>query len=35
MEVDNKKVFEIIPVAIKDFKEYIKQVDGFLEINRL
>lgn len=35
MEIDNKKVFEIIPVAIKDYKEYIKQADAFLESNGL
>jgi uncharacterized protein YutE (UPF0331/DUF86 family) len=31
MEIDDKKVYETIPVAIKDYKEYIKQVNKFLE----
>jgi len=31
MEVDDEKVFNVIPTAVKDYKEYIKQVDRFLE----
>lgn len=31
MEIDDKKVYETIPVAIKDYKEYIKQANKFLE----
>lgn len=31
MEIDDRKIYEILPVAISDFKEYIRQVDNFLE----
>lgn len=31
LEIDDKKVFAILPIAISDFKEYIKQVDRFLD----
>ncbi|MFH1505265.1 MAG: DUF86 domain-containing protein [Candidatus Omnitrophota bacterium] len=31
MEIDDEKVYEVIPEAIKDYQEYIKQVDGFIE----
>lgn len=31
MDVDDEKVYKTIPVAIKDYKEYIKQVDEFID----
>lgn len=31
MDVDDKKIYEILPTAISDFKEYISQVDDFLD----
>jgi len=31
MDVDDKKIYEILPAAISDFKEYIRQVDDFLD----
>lgn len=31
LEVDDEKVFSIIPVAVSDYKEYIKQVDEFVD----
>ncbi len=30
MDVDDKKVYEILPTAIAEYKEYIRQVDDFL-----
>jgi len=31
MDIDDEKVYNILPSAIIDFKEYIKQVDKFLD----
>jgi uncharacterized protein YutE (UPF0331/DUF86 family) len=31
MDVDDKKIYEILPTAISEFKEYIRQVDDFLD----
>ncbi len=31
MEIDDKKVYSVLARAISDFKEYIKQVDRFLD----
>ncbi len=31
MDIDDEKVYSAIPLALKDYKEYIKQVDGFIE----
>jgi uncharacterized protein YutE (UPF0331/DUF86 family) len=31
MEIDDEKVYKVIPFAIKDYKEYIKQVEAFIE----
>jgi len=31
--IDDEKVFLTLPQAISDFKEYIKQVDEFLDKN--
>jgi uncharacterized protein YutE (UPF0331/DUF86 family) len=31
MEIDDKKVFAVLPQAISGFKKYIKQVDRFLD----
>ena len=31
MEIDDKKVYEVIPTAISDYKEYIRQVYDFLD----
>jgi len=31
MDIDDKKIHEILPVAISNFKEYIRQVDDFLD----
>ncbi|OGC12825.1 hypothetical protein A3J90_08805 [candidate division WOR-1 bacterium RIFOXYC2_FULL_37_10] len=31
MDIDDEKVYNILPSAIVDFKEYIKQVDRFLD----
>lgn len=31
MEIDDEKVFNVIPAAIKDYKEYIKQAEAFVE----
>lgn len=28
---DDKKIYEILPIAISDYKEYIRQVDDFLD----
>lgn len=30
MDIDDRKVYEILPIAISDYKEYIRQVDDFL-----
>lgn len=30
MEIDDKKVYETIPVCIQDYREYIKQVESFI-----
>lgn len=31
MEIDDEKVYSALPLALKDYKEYIKQVDEFIE----
>jgi len=31
MEIDDEKVYEVIPQTMKDYNEYIKQVDSFIE----
>ncbi|MBI5699571.1 DUF86 domain-containing protein [Candidatus Saganbacteria bacterium] len=31
MEIDDEKVYRILPLALKDFKEYLKQVSAFLD----
>ena len=31
MDIDDEKVYNTIPIALKDYKEYIKQVNSFLE----
>ncbi len=31
MDIDDRKVYEILPIAISDYKEYIRQVDDFLD----
>ncbi|KAF0134363.1 MAG: hypothetical protein FD145_743 [Candidatus Saganbacteria bacterium] len=35
MEIDDKKVYETIPVCINDYKEYIKQVEKFIKNNEI
>jgi len=31
MDIDDRKIYETLPIAISDFKEYIRQVDDFLD----
>ena len=31
MDIDDEKVFNILPTALSDYKEYIAQVDQFLD----
>jgi len=31
MDIDDEKVFKTLPIAIIDYKEYIKEVDSFLD----
>lgn len=31
MDIDDEKVYNVIPLAIKDYKEYLKQVEEFIE----
>jgi uncharacterized protein YutE (UPF0331/DUF86 family) len=31
MDIDDEKVYKTIPLAIKDYKEYIRQVDKFID----
>jgi uncharacterized protein YutE (UPF0331/DUF86 family) len=31
MDIDDKQIYEILPIAISDYKEYIRQVDDFLD----
>ena len=31
MEIDDEKVYQTLPLAIKDYQEYIKQADDFLD----
>ncbi|MBI5555955.1 MAG: DUF86 domain-containing protein [Elusimicrobia bacterium] len=31
MEIDDRIVYESIPLALKEYKEYIKQVDAFVD----
>ena len=31
MDIDDEKVYRALPLAIKDYQEYIKQADQFLD----
>lgn len=31
MDIDDRKIYETLPIALSDFKEYIRQVDDFLD----
>lgn len=31
MDIDDEKVYKVLPVALSEYQEYIKQVDAFLE----
>ena len=31
LDIDDEKVYKILPTAISDYKEYIRQVDKFLD----
>ncbi len=31
MDINDRKIYEILPTAISDYKEYIRQVDDFLD----
>lgn len=31
MDIDDEKVYGTLPIAISDFKEYLRQVDAFLD----
>ncbi len=31
MDIDDEKVYKTLPLALKDYKEYIRQVDQFLD----
>jgi uncharacterized protein YutE (UPF0331/DUF86 family) len=31
MDIDDKKIYEVLPIAISHYKEYIHQVDDFLD----
>lgn len=31
MDIDDERVYGAISLALKDYKEYIKQVDGFID----
>lgn len=31
LDIDDRKIYEILPIAISDYKEYIRQVDNFLD----
>ena len=31
LDIDDRKIYEILPIAISDYKEYIRQVDDFLD----
>ena len=31
MDIDDRKIYEILPTAISDYKEYIRQSDDFLD----
>lgn len=35
MDIDDEKVHKALPIALSDFKEYIRQVDNFLEKHKL
>jgi uncharacterized protein YutE (UPF0331/DUF86 family) len=35
MDIDDEKVYRALPIALSDFKEYIRQVDNFLEKHKL
>jgi uncharacterized protein YutE (UPF0331/DUF86 family) len=31
LDIDDRKIYEVLPIAISDYKEYIRQVDDFLD----
>ncbi|MCK4431352.1 MAG: DUF86 domain-containing protein [Candidatus Aminicenantes bacterium] len=31
IDIDDRKIYETLPIAISDYKEYIRQVDDFLD----
>lgn len=31
MEIDDEKVYSAIPLVLKEYKEYLKQVEDFIE----
>ncbi len=35
MDIDDEKVYKVLPIALSDFKEYIRQVDNFLDKHKL
>jgi uncharacterized protein YutE (UPF0331/DUF86 family) len=35
MDIDDEKVYKALPIALSDFKEYIRQVDHYLEKHKL
>lgn len=35
LDIDDEKVYKALPIALSDFKEYIRQVDNFLEKHNL
>lgn len=35
MDIDDEKVYKTLPIALSDYKEYIKQVDAFLDREKL
>lgn len=35
MDIDDEKVYRVISIVLSDFKEYMRQVDNFLEKHKL
>jgi len=35
LDIDDEKVYKALPIALSDFKEYIRQVDNFLDKHNL
>ncbi|MGB7297361.1 MAG: DUF86 domain-containing protein [Candidatus Aminicenantales bacterium] len=35
LDIDDERVYKALPMALSDFKEYIRQVDHFLEKHKL